>query len=125
MSEMIEIVAVALHQGDDPWTPWAELPDEDTSYGVGKARRRQQAKIAIERMRKPPAEMIRWGTAMMAAVDMTRTETGERREMDEWFEDEAELQLAFSMGWRAAVQFALGELPDWSKDATEDPPSPC
>ena len=41
-----EVVAVALDDIDG-WTPWGELPDEESHFGVGKKRRRLQARIAL------------------------------------------------------------------------------
>lgn len=67
----------------------------------------------------PAGETVAWGAALLGSADMTLTETGERRELDEWFEDEAELRQAFLAAWAAAVKFCLGDLPDWSPGAAE------
>ena len=41
-----EAIAMALDDIDG-WTLWDELPDEESHFGLGKARRRLQARIAL------------------------------------------------------------------------------
>ena len=53
---MIERVAIVIHSVVC-WTEWADLPDENTSFGTGKIERRKQARAAIEAMREPTEEM--------------------------------------------------------------------
>lgn len=40
-------VACAMHNADEPLCDWAELPHEDTSYGIGKMRRLRHATVAL------------------------------------------------------------------------------
>lgn len=85
------------------FTAWDKLPPWTRTLYI------EAQRAGIAAMREITGEPLAQGAALMAAADMTRTETGERREMDEWFEDEGELTEAFRLGWKSAIDEMLRE----------------
>ena len=51
--DRIERVAEAIHNASEPYTDWADLPEEDSSFGIGKLRRREQARAAVNMSAEP------------------------------------------------------------------------
>lgn len=43
-------VARAMHEADNPVCDWAQLPLEDSSFGIGKDRRLRMARAALHEM---------------------------------------------------------------------------
>lgn len=80
---MIEKVAKAMHE-DCNWCSWDALPDECSSYGVGKNERKRAARVAIEAMWDLDQDMI------MAGIDAgdTSIEKTYRAMIDKALEEE-------------------------------------
>jgi hypothetical protein len=61
-SVMVERAARSIHDLSR-YVTWNDLPNEDTSFGIGKTRRRAEARAVIAAMRDPTEAMVRAGVA--------------------------------------------------------------
>jgi hypothetical protein len=65
------------------------------------------ARAAIRALWEPTDEMVAQAITLIAATEVTLTETGKRRALGELIQDEGQLSAVFRNGWRGAIHAAL------------------